>query len=542
MCAGMDRSILCLGHDVLHYILEQYCRENGIHQLSVTCRTLREISLPILYENYRATLRRPVCGDTLLPVSLQPYVKTIQLLDECKEPWLAHRPDSGSDDPAVCGVFAPKVLSRILQSMRRLRTVSLLCQYEDHSLPWLSLLAFVRLPNISELNVHGFLLRPPEPFQDIPPQFDSTHITSFNIYLPRNEEDPSSLTQARQAYTAFLMDLAPTIERSVLAREVISLHALLEIRWPHLRDLILQGEVSPPSEISKPYAPLLRNMPLLRQLQLRLSLPCAVENPPIIWPEGIDMEFPWPNMDSLVLSLPRVDEQLYRNLPPDMRRLSLCCMPYYYEWLWRPPAYVWERHLKAWVLTASEVLRVLRQCRLPHLFHLCVEFVADESEMELYHHIAHAFPHLRRLSINAYRVMCDPRHIPVKAIADALSSLCHLRSLQMHLGYQPAYDIAEFLSGEEYQGPSNVKARLAEIIDNSARVFVQVLPTSLLDIALLEPAHRAPRWRGFDVVSRRGFDVVSSKQTVYRDIKRPGYVLEYVSADPFDELYRTAQL
>ncbi|KAI0648648.1 hypothetical protein C8Q79DRAFT_461791 [Trametes meyenii] len=410
----MDQSILCLGHDILRYIFEEHRRENDMHQLSVTCRMLREISAPILYETYQVALRRPVRGDTLLPVSLQPYVKSIKLLDDCKRSWLADRPDSGSDDPAVCGVFAPKVLSRILRSMRRLRTVSILCPYVDHSLPWSSLLAFVRLPNISEVNVNGFLLRPPDPVRHIPPQFEFTHITSFDVSVPWIEEDPPSLPQARQAYTALLVGLAPTIERLVLATEVVSLHALLDIRWPHLRELTFQGDVSAPSEMNKPYVTFLRNMPLLRQLHLHLVLPCTVEGPPIIWPKGIDMELPWPNMDSLLLSLPRADELLCQNLPPDMRRLALCSMPYYYQWLWQPPAYVWERHLKAWVLTASEVLCILRQCRLPHLLHLCVEFVADESEMELYHHIAHAFPRLRRLSINAYRVMCDPRHIPVR--------------------------------------------------------------------------------------------------------------------------------
>ncbi|KAI0648647.1 hypothetical protein C8Q79DRAFT_461260 [Trametes meyenii] len=505
-----------------------------MYQLSATCRMLREISAPVLFEYCKAILRQPACEDNLFPISLKPYIKSITLEDDCPELQLAngfHPEIRYSDDPAVCGVFSSSALSRALQNMPRLRKILVLCPFGvEHSLPWASLWALATLPNISKLNVNGFLLRPPDPIWDFPRRFEPTHLNSFIISLSWDEENYPSLPQARKAFSAFMVYLAPTVERMVLANEVVFPRALLGTRWPCLKELTLHGEASAPLEMNEPYMALLRSMPQLRRLHLQLVLPPKVDNPPIIWPEGVDIELPWPDLDSLILSHPRLDDKLYQNLPSHMQRLALCCAPYYYRWSWGPPAYIWYRSLRSRTLTSFELLDILRRCRLPHLRQLVIEFIADESEMELYKYISYAFPSIEQLSINIYRVRCNPCDIPVTQIATKLSSMRCLRSLQMHLGYQPAHELANFLADD-----GDIETSLTGIIENAAYALLNAFAPPLDTVTLLHPSYKSPRWRSYSTISGRHSGPMCGENELSR------LWLGHEGTDPFDpfkHLYR----
>ena len=162
-----------------------------------------------------------------------------------------------------------------------------------------------------------------------------------------------------------------------------------------MRELVLQGEI--PENIHGPFITLLSGMPKLRVLHLKLALPLRLE-PQAVWPPGLDISFPWPELEELVLSFPVPEDRLYPSLPSSLRLLSLQCCPHHcvHEWVDRP-----EWHSP--VLSASEMLQVLSRCQLPHLDHLRFEYRSDDADQSLLRHLSAAFPQLLTLEVHRFR-------------------------------------------------------------------------------------------------------------------------------------------
>ncbi|KAI1792132.1 hypothetical protein LXA43DRAFT_1093948 [Ganoderma leucocontextum] len=334
----------------------------------------------------------PMIPERLLPPVLRPHCKSLSLVDNC--------PDIGSmgrdyrrlrytDDRLLCGVMDGQVLKTVLLAMPRLR--SILVHFLSNELEnfGLQLFNFSPRPRLAT-NVDTLSFAPLKSFQYIQPAFR---------WIPHH--------------------FPP--ERDALADHVCMLSV---DPWPRLRELVLQGQL--PENIRSPFITLLSGMPKLRVLSLMFALPRDVDPQPV-WPRGLDTSFPWPELESLVLSFPTPDDQLYASLPPCLRRLSLRCCPHHcvHEWVDRPE---WRSP----VLSASEMLRVLSRCRLPHLERLQFEYRADDADGSLLRHLTAAFPQLLTLEIHRFRPV-GVDEIPMVAIGEEIRSLSRLHTLSIHL-------------------------------------------------------------------------------------------------------------
>ena len=211
-----------------------------------------------------------------------------------------------------------------------------------------------------------------------------------------------------------------------LPLESFDLYVMSHNRWPCLHELRLTGEYS--SLI--PLVSILHNQPVLRVLQLKLT-PLAGSNMPPIWPPRYvftDERCPsWPELDTLTISYPHADDELFSHVPPTMRSLSLRCWPHHSTYQWTGGHHHdWINIEQRWscsVPTSSYLLRLLKRCGpLLRLEHLEIEYRADDQDAALLSHITTAFPSLASLKIYRYRATGDI-DVPVVSVQLPLTHL-----------------------------------------------------------------------------------------------------------------------
>ena len=198
-----------------------------------------------------------------------------------------------------------------------------------------------------------------------------------------------------------------TLEVVVLPSQVAPYQAFQEHVWPCLRHLALHGRRHTASEQSGLNAvPFLLHMPNLRVLKLELSQPRGMERC-MIWPPGMNVTTPCPDLETLCLSYPHPDDHIFSHLPQTLRRLALRCWPrHYMHLLWHDRQVLNRLGLSSPILTSSEMLSIIRRCQLSPLTgveHLDIEFEEDERCTELLSRISFAFPNVTFLTVHRYR-------------------------------------------------------------------------------------------------------------------------------------------
>ncbi|KAI0353645.1 hypothetical protein OH77DRAFT_1457602 [Trametes cingulata] len=496
-----------LDSDVLHCILEEMFRDKSLAPLSATCRSLRKVSLPVLFSFCEILLlRKPVNSYAFPPSTIWPYIQHVSLVDSC-DPDECTTPLDG-DESAAVELFVPGFLTEALSSMPGLTELSFYSPYPSlHNLPRSTINVILALPQLRRLNVRGILFDYGAKHLSLPEsEMQSVPLTSF-IYLQWDVRDPPRWHAGEQdVLTRVLNGSADSLQTLFLPNETAPLSLMRRSHWPNLRQLRLRGEVRPAYDEASivPYVAALSGMPRLRSLFLELFLPHG-SRVPAIWPPGYDAacSSPWPDLDSLTLSHPQVDDQLYRHLPSTMRQLALCCSPYHHHFVLGS---LGKSRRDEWVdplLTSSQMRSILRQCETPGLTHLTMQFFADHAEMDLLQYLSHAFPRLESLTVHIYRPECEHKDIPAEAIGRTLATLARLRALRMHLGFKgvPGREGYRGATLNYFRIPAHDVLEAA--VDNAARILANVLPPSLETLDLFVPTEARPHeWAHYVLVRR----------------------------------------
>ncbi|KAH9885238.1 hypothetical protein C8Q73DRAFT_660026 [Cubamyces lactineus] len=400
-------SILTLNDDVLTIIIEEVLASGALLHFSMTCKYLRQCSMPTLFRTSVVTQKVPLSEKPLLR-SLRHHVhRSLTLRDGCPD-WsaAAFRPSQWdpdtrpllryTQDPLLCGIYDGAILGDALRAMPNLRSVTAMCKFEaNHGLPWHVIRAILTVPHLHQFTCHGYLFSP----RAVPSEqlvLDSqTQLTSFRYMLDTYRPMPRSHEPEKDALAVVLKTHNQTLEQLWMPTESIPYQPMLHLKWPFLGDLRLRGEFHGSSQLIH----VLGNMPKLRLVKLDFALPRGAHPLPI-WPEHIVADYSWPELEDLQVSFPCADDQLYIRLPSTLRRLSLRFFPHRAVHSWCTQ---WRIDWQFPSPNAGQLLCILRRVRSSHLEHLEIEYYQDDDEEQLLQEIVSAFPTLTSLKILRYR-------------------------------------------------------------------------------------------------------------------------------------------
>lgn len=227
-----------------------------------------------------------------------------------------------------------------------------------------------------------------------------TPLTCLKYILP-NIREPYSRPSESEALDRVLQSLHLSLETLSLPTEPVRMDRIPLLDFPRLRKLTLRGLRWTSPEL--PPVVLFAHMPSLRVLVLEL-VEWEGASTTALWPRGIPASFPWPHLESLSVSHPDPEDEIYAHLPSTMQTLMLRSWPHQCIRRWqevnieheglrpyRPPP------------CSSAFIRILHRCYTPHLRKLCVEYITDYSEWSLLSYIASNFSHLITLELHRYR-------------------------------------------------------------------------------------------------------------------------------------------
>ncbi|KAI8976639.1 hypothetical protein BD414DRAFT_422984, partial [Trametes punicea] len=384
--------------DVLGQILKELRAQGALLPLSETCKQLRHKCLPLLFAAVELEVWVPTDDSiTLIIHFTDTDVFDVDFFPRDFAASSLQRMLSYTDDPLLCGVPSDRLLATALRSMPHLCTVTLVFpdSPDEGGLPWSLLQAILTLPGLNSFSCDGCLLDP-RPAPPPVPLTTSSPLRSFqyspDIYRHRSrtfQREEDALVLIMQAYHSSLEHLA-------LSSGKASLQSMASLSWPSLRELRLDGELC---DSASPMLLVLGNMPKLRVLHLNFALPHGVTCRPI-WPKDLPiLACPWPDLERLQISFPRVDDELYTRLNPALRSLSLRYFPHLIT-------HSWQRLPRFWQFLPSpcrNFFRILYSSRLPELEELELEYHDDGHEESLLQYLGVAFPKLRSLKILRYR-------------------------------------------------------------------------------------------------------------------------------------------
>ncbi|KAI9070111.1 hypothetical protein FKP32DRAFT_1544917, partial [Trametes sanguinea] len=147
-------------------------------------------------------------------------------------------------------------------------------------------------------------------------------------------------------------------------------------------------------------------MPALQELKLKLAHRRGTR-PLRLCPANWTRPLPWPELKALTVTHPDPNDPAYSLLPDTLRFLALRCWPRHYHSQLRATWTV--AHEYGWsspILSAAAMASILRRCQSCPLDTLEIEFMGDDSDVDLFRLISHAFPNLTSLTV--YR--CRPPH------------------------------------------------------------------------------------------------------------------------------------
>ncbi|KAI0711844.1 hypothetical protein C8T65DRAFT_647477 [Cerioporus squamosus] len=513
-------SLQALNLDILEIVFSALAVQD-LCSLSVCCKWLRLACVPFLFRSLTVKLYRPLHRDRLINSSIWPYIRSLTLVDMCpdagapersEEELTTYRPLRFAEDLLTCGVFDPQVLDDLMANMTGLGALTFDLPsggVVPHGLPWKALKVVLSSTCLRELALTCLRTTLQCP-TDWPTELHALATMSLPpLTALKYILDP--YRQAPRAYpseTDVMNKLAERLHGSLVALELpiesANLHSMSRVQWPHLGELRLMGEFSPPPPLT--LVSVLFNMPRLRLLELKLT-PLAGSDMPPIWPPGYVTAIegcPSFELETLTLSYPHAHDEFFSHLSPTVRNLSLRCWPHYstYQWTYAD-RYKWMIEGREWhcsVQSSSSLLRILENCGPTPLQNLEIEYSADHRDTSLLSHIAVAFPALISLKIYRYRANGDAT-VPVEAIAQELSALKSLRTLRLHLDFAdtPERTMPSRWSGDLWYNRTELTEFLRGRLTDTARVFARLLAQSLESIWLLRPADGQSSWKGFRV-------------------------------------------
>ncbi|RPD54372.1 hypothetical protein L226DRAFT_616927 [Lentinus tigrinus ALCF2SS1-7] len=477
--------------------------------LSCTCRRLRELAMPVLFGRCRQVLGNSVgiaSDESLVPCTLWPHIRTITLSCRCvdsypmEDQW-GHDIDKPQDSDVICGALAIPSLCHALHNMPRLSEVVIRPEESHvygHGLTWETLCGLLSLPHLTRLVLDRIHVCP------IPPENTATPLvnphaplTCLEYRLP-NIRYPYSLSSEVDALDRMLRSFHLSLETLSLPSEPAPLHIVPLLDWPRLRELRLRG-----IHWTSPHDPIINLfacMPNLRVLSLEL-MEQASASAIALWPRGFRASYPWPYLDSLSVSHPDPEDEIYEHLPSTMQTLELRPWPHLCIRRWQEVNYEPEQ-LRSYSPppSPSVLLRILSRCYMPHLQTLGIEYCSDSTELSLLSHITSNFCLLTTLELHRYRSDGD-MEIPMLDIARPLASLSNLRILKIHLDFPGAPAPWYERSGKSYTLynsalPNGFEHNLLA----AATTFVRMLSPSLQEVWQLLYQYFQIRWRIFDVV------------------------------------------
>ncbi|KAI0643908.1 hypothetical protein C8Q79DRAFT_1074226 [Trametes meyenii] len=424
-----------LNEDVLNYLLLELKAQMLLRPFSQTCRKMRQSCMPILFRS--CTIRE--CLALLafpLPQSLWPYIQDIRFFDGCYEyhvltrAWesgrLSHVPYPG--DALLCRVYEGAALETALQSMPRLRTVTLFFRQPAlHGISWPTLRAILSVPQLERLVLRGYLLVPELTtggdvcLESVPA------LTTFRYIQPKYNLRPHDYSSEIRTVDRLLHRLHRTLQTLILPVESSPFPRLCSLDWPSLRELRLQGEYDALKSGFSPFIFCIANMPRLCILCLEFALPAGQEPLPI-WPADLHIDMLWPLLEELTVSFPVANDKIYAHLPCTLRRLSLTCYPHYGR---ERPKYTADGRWHSPLIPASNMLSILQSGDFPLLAKLKIEYQEDFAEAQLLRHIGTAFPKLTTLKIFRNREH-ERGELPLDMIVESLSPLSRLRTIRFH--------------------------------------------------------------------------------------------------------------
>ena len=307
-----------------------------------------------------------------------------------------YSPLSYTRDRGICGVMDAQLLETSLHAMPRLRSIYVYFRCNEvHGLRWQTLASILTTPTLENFNLQWFNFSPRPRLATEVDTRPLAPLKSFQYIQAAFRRVQHYFPPERDALADVLGRIHNTLEVLQLPSLPAPLDMLSMKPWPRLRELVLHGQL--PEGLRTPFITLLSGMSKLRVLHLKFALPLDVE-PQAVWPPGMDTSFPWPELEELVVSFPVSEDRVYASLPSSLRLLSLRCCPHHcvHKWVGRP---MWHSP----VLSASEMLRVLSRCQLPHLGHLQFEYRADDADRSLLRHLSAAFPELLTLEVHRFR-------------------------------------------------------------------------------------------------------------------------------------------
>ncbi|KAI9067426.1 hypothetical protein FKP32DRAFT_1553269, partial [Trametes sanguinea] len=410
-------SLRRLDDDALLQIYEELRPQHGLQPLSLTCKWVRESVKPVLF---RSCHQDALCLDweLFVPRQLWPYIRYEDLLFY----GLWAQIDPPQDDPYHVSFPLRQVLSEMPQ-LTAVRIVRVL----EAGVPWTALVAALSHPQLRTFDVTGSLYRRGRTHVPI---FIAAPLTHYRQVMDDFRRSRYSLPDS--VFLAVVLN-QPQVQESLESLQVPSEFApialIAERHWRRLKRLVLRGESW---EDDRPVVDLFSQMPALQELVLTLGHPAGTD---LHWlcPPNWTGPLPWQELKTLSLTYPDPNDPVYTWLPHTLRHLVLRCWPRHYNFETsetRPTVegLGWDSPIQS----SSAVLDILRRCQCSQLDSLEIEFIADDSDMELFRHISHAFPDLSTLTVYRYR----PRHmvnVPVVEIGETLRPLRCLRYLSLYL-------------------------------------------------------------------------------------------------------------
>ncbi|TBU37639.1 hypothetical protein BD309DRAFT_994977 [Dichomitus squalens] len=394
--------LLELDVDVLVYIVEMLRPACGLCSLSVACRWLRTLCMPVLFENCTVTVRGPITTPRFLPPTLWPFVRTLHLMDHCPDLRSMRHPGDRlrfATDRLICGVISSAFLKDALRAMPRLRSVRVgFLGKEEHGLGWDAIDAILSASQLREFTITTSLFSPREaPGREIPLDHFA-RLTTFH-YARHTSHFGLHGDVQRESLAVVVEILNLSLERLRLPSDLAPIATLASLPWPRLRELKLDGAYPPNLDVPLIYV--ISRMPNLRKLALLFSLPWDGQSQKqAVWPRECSLDFLFPDLEELAISYPDPEDCLYSHLPPTLRRLSLQCCPHHCIHVWKPGT---SRYWRSPIPHASHLWRILSNVKAPLLQHLQLEYITDHADGALLESIATSFPTMSSLEIHRFR-------------------------------------------------------------------------------------------------------------------------------------------
>ncbi|KAI0761617.1 hypothetical protein BD413DRAFT_241782 [Trametes elegans] len=465
-------------------------RVNGdLKPFSLVSRAVRDFCKPTLFRRVKVNARWLAChpGDRI-PQTVWPHVTLLRL----HRPYSEHFFPPGYEEPVS---HVSKLLRDTLCLMPRLHTV-LFTNVGFKGVPWKILDAVLSTSTLLSFKANESL----DHVESIPDDIRFTipplrHFVQLNNNHYRLQPRASLVEQ--QLSASVVEQASTSLESVALSSEAAPSLEQFRRPWPNLRELTLQGERRrSPTPISPPIVSLFTGMPRLHVLVLEFALPPG-SGRECIWPANIDAHFPWPELRTLSVAYPHPDDQIYSHLPVTLRSLTLRCYPrHYVHQLWpnlgsTSEALRWQSP----ILASSELLKLLRSARSPHVTDLDIEYQQDDQEMALLEFLPLAYPNLTQLTLHRYRAP-DSADIDVAELARLITPLDRLRVLRLHLDFSYAPHPFTVMMDYGREKLSN----LIQKTDLHAGVLARMLAPSLKVVCFLRQMMAANTWTPYRIL------------------------------------------